>query len=72
MSIYSRLKEHEQELRQLGQVLASKMSRVEMQRLRAICDGIMAERGRLRAGHESAWQRACAASIESSLPAVWE
>ena len=71
MSIYSRLTEHEQELRQLGQALAGKLSSSEMQRFRAICDGINAERGRLRSSREAKWQKACEASIKNILPATW-
>ena len=71
MSTYERLQQQEQDLRQLGQALSDRLSTSEMQRIQAICDGIMAERGRLRHNREAAWHRACAASIENTLPATW-
>ena len=71
MSTYERLQHQEQELRQLGQVLAGKLSVSEMQRLQAICDGLMAERGRIREGLAPAWEGVCEASFKDSLPVVW-
>lgn len=71
MSIYTRLQRQEQELRQLGQILAARLSHGEMRRLQAICDGIMTERVRIRESRESAWRRICESSMEDSLPATW-
>ncbi len=71
MSTYERLQHQEQELRQLGQVLADRTTDSEMQRLRAICDALNAERSRIRESMAPAWEKACQSSMEDSLPITW-
>jgi len=71
MTTYERLQHQEQELRQLGQVLADRLSSSEMQRLRAICDALTAERSRIRESIAPAWEKVCKASMEDSLPVTW-
>ena len=71
MSAYKRLQHQEQDLRQLGQILSSRLTRGEMQRLQAICDGLTAERTRIRESRSETWRKICESSMDDFLPVGW-